>query len=260
MIVCYGFAYSRVQTTTTAGFFRTGRTLALRSSTPVTSGGCRRSRPKTAHAGRRVADSPSRRSRRRVDEIVEQRNLPVFGPASESILMWIDLCPMVTRCQFQRSASSSRSSMCQGTTAATWHISVRGSLLCGDTLFAGGVWTNFRGHVLSKCTTPCNDWQPLISILPCTVPMSTPWPTSDSRSRSSRTTSDFNNGSQSLSDSARMVNQPYRPPSVMSSRPTHSCAATCRKYGQRRGVFGRPLLTEVEVFAAVRTWKDGWRG
>jgi len=195
-----------------------------------------------------------------VDEIVEQRNLPVFGPASESI-------PDVDR------------PMSDGDTVPIPEIGIElavidvpghtaghvaylgeGFTLCGDTLFAGGC-----GRIFEGTTQQMYDSLQRLAALDLDTAVYCAHEYTVANLRFALEVEPNNIGLQqrlAIADRLRADGEPTVPSTIGDELATNpflrghvsEVRAAAEEFS------GRPLLAEVEVFAAVRTWKDGWRG
>lgn len=194
-----------------------------------------------------------------IDEIVEHNNLPVFGPATETIanvdhpvsdgdtlkLTELDLEVDVLHVP--------------GHTAGHVAYVARGSVLCGDALFAGGCGRIFEGTARQMY----DSLQRLAALDPDTAVYCAHEYTV-ANLRFAREVEPNNTALlQRLSSAERFRDkgQPTVPSVLREELATNpflrSHVPEVRKAAEEFA--GRSLIDDVEVFATVRSWKDGWK-
>lgn len=193
-----------------------------------------------------------------VAELVRSTRVPVHGPARESIA-GVDH-PVREADRFEAGGISFEVIEVPGHTAGHVAYLAEGLVLCGDTLFAGGCGRIFEG-------TPEQMWRSLGRLAALDPPISIhcAHEYTVANLRFAREVEPDNPDlldRLAAAERLRADGEPTLPstiaielrtnPFLRSSEPTVVAAA--ERY------LGRPPASEVEVFATIRRWKDGWRG
>jgi hydroxyacylglutathione hydrolase len=195
-----------------------------------------------------------------IDEIVERFSVPVFGPAAERI-EFVDHPVADGDAVAPPGLDAALSVMAvPGHTAGHVAYAGPGFVLCGDTLFAGGCGRIFEG-------TPEEMFQSLgrLSSLPEDTLVYCAHEYTMANLGFAMDVEPGNGDLQRRQADAASVRERNEPtvPSTLSEEHHTNPFLRCHVDAVKKAAehhSGQVLSTDVEVFAVVRSWKDGWQG